>query len=101
MLTIDLSYVALHNVVRAGVFLDAPESAHDSLRYAASLAGLSGHELMEREMHVHVAWVFSLSRWHNRPAEETKALEKARALIEAERVRRDPKYALLLKEKRA
>lgn len=101
MLTIDLSYAATHTTVRPGIILDAPESAHDALRYAAGLAGLSGHELMDREMHVYTAWVSSMSRWHNRPTEETQALERARVLIDAERAKRDPKYGLLLKEKRA
>jgi hypothetical protein len=103
MLTINLSYAG--NVIKpcrpSELLLEAPDSAHDAMRYAASLAGLSGHELMDRQMTALSAWILSMDRRFDRARKETEALEKALDLIKAERARRDPKYGLLLKEKRA
>jgi hypothetical protein len=103
MRTIDLSYAVSHPAAfrPPAPIVEAPESAHDALRYATGLAGLSGHGLMDREMKVYQAWVLSMDRRFDRPHEETAALARAMELIEDERAKRDPKYGAYLEEKRA
>ena len=103
MLTIDLSYAATGSTKGRppAPVVEAPENHHDIFRYAKALESLSGHELMQREMDVYMAYVLSMDRRFDRSKEETEALKRAQALIEDERAKRDPKFGAFLEEKRA
>lgn len=98
MLTIDLSYAATGPTKGRppAPVVEAPTSAHDALRYAAALQGLSWHELMQRKMDVYMAYVLSMDRLFDRPTEETDALKRAQDLIDDERAKRDPKFGAYL-----